>query len=75
MGLSDRDRSILEFERQWWHVPGSKEQAIRERFGLSTVAYYQAVNRLIDEPAAAAFDAQLVRRLDRLRRRKLAALN
>ena len=33
--LSDRDRSILEFERQWWKYAGAKEQAVRDLFDLS----------------------------------------
>ena len=27
--LSDRDREILEFERQWWKYAGAKETAVR----------------------------------------------
>ncbi|HET9760423.1 MAG TPA: DUF3263 domain-containing protein, partial [Nocardioidaceae bacterium] len=30
--LSERDRDILEFERQWWKYAGAKEQAVREKF-------------------------------------------
>jgi hypothetical protein len=28
-GLSDRDRQIIAFERQWWKYAGSKETAIK----------------------------------------------
>nr|WP_284288396.1 DUF3263 domain-containing protein [Angustibacter aerolatus] len=28
--LSERDREILAFERQWWKYAGAKEQAVRE---------------------------------------------
>ncbi len=65
--LSDRDAAILAFERDWRHRPGSKEQAIRERFGLSTARYYQVLGRLIDDPAALAHDPMLVGRLQRQR--------
>jgi len=34
--LSDRDREILEFERQWWKYAGAKEQAVREKFDMSS---------------------------------------
>ena len=27
--LSERDREILNFERQWWKYAGAKEQAVR----------------------------------------------
>lgn len=65
--LSDRDRAILEFERQWWKYAGAKEQAIRELFDMSTTRYYQLLNALIDRPEAMAFDPMLVKRLRRLR--------
>ena len=65
--LSERDLSILDFERQWWQYAGSKDTAIRERFDMSTVRYYQRLNWLIDQPQAMAHDALLVRRLKRTR--------
>ena len=65
--LSDRDRRILEFERQWWKYAGAKEQAIRELFDLSATRYYQVLNALIDRSDALAFDPMLVKRLRRLR--------
>ena len=33
--LSERDIEVLAFERQWWKYAGSKEQAVRELFGMS----------------------------------------
>ena len=66
-GLSDRDRQILEFERQWWKYAGAKEQAIRDLFDMSATRYYQIVNALIDSPEALAFDPMLVKRLRRMR--------
>jgi hypothetical protein len=65
--LDERDRQILAFERRWWRRPGAKDQAIRDTFGLSTIRYYQLLNRLLDEPAALAEDPVLVGRLRRLR--------
>ena len=65
--LSDRDREILAFERQWWKYAGAKEQAVRELFGLSATRYYQVLNALIDSPAALAQDPMLVKRLRRMR--------
>ena len=67
VGLSERDRSILEFERQWWKYAGAKEQAIRDLFDMSATRYYQIVNSLIDTPEALAFDPMLVKRLRRMR--------
>lgn len=66
-GLDQRSRDILDFERGWWQGTGSKEHAIRERFGLSAARYYQLLNRLIDSPDALRYDPMLIRRLRRLR--------
>jgi hypothetical protein len=66
-GLGDRDREILEFERQWWKYAGAKETAIRESFEMSATRYYQVLNALIDRPDALVEDPLLVRRLRRMR--------
>ena len=65
--LSERDRAILTFERQWWQYAGAKEQAIRELFEMSATRYYQVLNALLDNPAALAHDPMLVKRLRRMR--------
>ncbi|MDR1427457.1 MAG: DUF3263 domain-containing protein [Bifidobacteriaceae bacterium] len=66
-GLSERDRGILMFERQWWRYEGPKEQAIRNLFQVDVTAYYQILGSLIDTEEALAFDPQLVKRLRRIR--------
>lgn len=58
----------LEIERVWWPVSGAKDEAIRKRFGLSPVRYYQKLNAIIETPEALAIDAQTVNRLRRIRR-------
>ena len=65
--LSEREREILAFERQWWKYAGAKEQAIRELFDMSATRYYQVLNALIDSSAALEADPMLVKRLRRLR--------
>jgi hypothetical protein len=65
--LLERDQEILAFERQWWQFAGAKEQAVRDKFGMSATRYYQVLNALIDSPAALAYDPLLVKRLRRLR--------
>ena len=65
--LSGRDAAMLDFERQWWKYAGAKEQAVREKFDMSSTRYYQVLNALIDRPEALAHDPLLVRRLRRLR--------
>ena len=65
--LTEREREILSFERQWWKYAGAKEQAIRDLFDMSATRYYQVLNGLIDRPDSLAADPMLVKRLRRLR--------
>ena len=65
--LGERERAVLAFERQWWRHAGAKEEAIRRQFGVGPTAYYQRLSRLIDDPAAMAYDPMLVKRLQRQR--------
>jgi hypothetical protein len=65
--LTEREVQILAFESKWWKHAGSKEQAIRDTFELSSTRYYQLLNGLLDNPAALAHDPVLVGRLRRLR--------
>lgn len=65
--LSERDAAMLEFERRWWKLAGSKEEAIRQQFDMSGTRYFQILNGLIDRPEALAADPMLVKRLRRMR--------
>jgi hypothetical protein len=65
--LSERDRAVLTFEKQYWKYSGAKEQAIRDRFELSPTRYYQVLNALLDRPEAQEFEPMLVKRLRRQR--------
>ena len=65
--LDARSREILDFERGWWRFAGIKEQAVRERFDLSTSRYNELLNELLDDEDALAYDPMLVRRLRRMR--------
>ncbi|EIV27762.1 Fis family transcriptional regulator [Mycobacteroides abscessus subsp. abscessus] len=58
---------VLEFERIWWKQPGTKENAIREKFGLSPVRYYQKLNRILESEDALKSDPVTVNRLRRIR--------
>src|SRR5690625_1518778 len=72
-GLTRREHDILAFERQWWKYAGSKEEAIKELFGLSATRYYQVLNALVERPDALAVDPMLVKRLRRMRASRLKA--
>jgi hypothetical protein len=73
VGLSERDRAILDFERSWWTEPGRKELAIRTRFEFSPTRYYRLLGLLIDSPDADSYDPLVVRRLRRIRDRRRRA--
>lgn len=66
-GLSRREHDILAFERDWWKYAGAKEEAIKERFGLSATQYYRVLNALVDRSESLAVDPMLVKRLRRVR--------
>jgi hypothetical protein len=65
--LTERDRAVLIFEKQYWKYSGAKEQAIRDRFEMSATRYYQVLNALLDRPEAQEFEPMLVKRLRRQR--------
>lgn len=65
--LTEQERAILAFERQWWKYAGAKEQAVRDLFAMTATRYYQVLNALIDRPEALDADPMLVKRLRRQR--------
>lgn len=65
--LSDDDREILAIERLTWRFSGAKEQAIRDRLGISAIQFYQRLNVLVDTEAALAHDPHTVKRVRSLR--------
>lgn len=73
MGLTDRDRALLDFERSWWMAPGAKTDAIRARLDLSPTRYYQLLAALMTSPDTESYDPLLVRRLRRLQARRRRA--
>jgi hypothetical protein len=77
--LDRRSRALLDFERDWRLHEGRKEEALRDRFGISPARYYQLLNRVIDRPESESYDPLTVRRLrrrrdERQRRRTARAL-
>jgi hypothetical protein len=65
--LTPADRSVLDFERDWWQSPGPKGEAIRARLDMSPSAYYRRLDALIDRAEVLEVDPLLVRRLRRAR--------
>lgn len=64
--LTDTERDMLAFERQWFRYMGAKENAIYERFGCTMTRYFARLDALIWRPEAVAFDVLTVRRLQRV---------
>ncbi|ANN98165.1 DUF3263 domain-containing protein [Mycobacteroides abscessus] len=58
---------VLDFERIWWHHSGSKEEAIRSKFGLTPTRYYQKLNQILDGDDSLRKDPITVNRLRRIR--------
>ena len=59
--LSDHERALIDFEREWWQLGSRKDVAIRARFEISASSYYRALHALIDRADAMQYDP-----LDRL---------
>ena len=66
--LGERERAILDLERDWWHEGERKDVVIRRRLHLSASRYYQVLHGLLDSPASLEYDPLVVRRLLRARR-------
>lgn len=65
--LTDAQRGILDFERQWWRYTGGKAVEIEQQLEMTPVAYYRELNAIIDLTGALEYDPTLVRRLQRAR--------
>ena len=67
-----RTKDLLDFERDWAAHEGGKGDAIRARFGFSPARYYELLARVVDDPAALAYDPLTVRRLRKRRAERVA---
>lgn len=63
----ERTRRIIDLERACWMLTVPKARVIREMFGISAARYHQLLTRILDDPAALAYDPMTVRRLRRVR--------
>jgi hypothetical protein len=69
MALTEQEMAVLDLERSWWQLPGSKERAIRERLDLSATRYYRLLASIVETPEALAHDPLVVLRVRRRRER------
>ncbi|MCD1287287.1 MULTISPECIES: DUF3263 domain-containing protein [unclassified Brevibacterium] len=68
--MDDLGRQVLDLERKYPKYGGTKDHAIRERFGFSATTYFQILNRLLDDPEAAWMEPVIINRLRRIRDRR-----
>ncbi|MGQ0823480.1 MAG: DUF3263 domain-containing protein [Actinomycetota bacterium] len=67
MELSEHERAMLDFEREWWRLGGRKDDQIRARFEVSSSSYYRALQTLLETDSAFEYDPLTVKRLRRQR--------
>lgn len=61
--LTQMQRRLLDFEARSWPLEGAKAQAIAEEFDWTVNQYYFQLSKLVNVPAAAAYQPAVVRRL------------
>ncbi|GAB77408.1 Protein of unknown function [Austwickia chelonae] len=69
-GLSNRDRAVLDLEREWGQAPqvqDYKSEAAQRTLGLSPSGYALVLSALIDDPAALEYDPETINRLRQVR--------
>jgi len=64
--LTPADLEVLEFARLDWRYLGAQDAAVQDRFDHSLTRFNQRLRSVLDKHAAAAYDPQLVHRLQRL---------
>jgi hypothetical protein len=70
--LTVRDKMTLDLAARRSGGPGARETEIRVLFSERPTAFYQRLNRLIDDPEALAYAPLTVKRLLRLRDQRRA---
>jgi hypothetical protein len=61
--MTDEEKAILRLAAPPYKYAAAREADASRQFGLTATQYWQAVNRLIDLPAARAFDPHGTARL------------
>jgi Protein of unknown function (DUF3263) len=74
MALCDRDRAVLDVERNWWLDGRSKTEVVRARLRMSLSRYNQLLGELLLNKDAEAYDPLVVRRVKRAKERRRWAL-
>ena len=61
--LTDRERAILDLEKENDRYAGRKSSTIRERFACTETRYYQELRGLLTRPAALEYAPTVINRL------------
>lgn len=69
MALTEREKSLIDFERNWWTDDGhtTKQEAIANLLKMSSTRYYTLLDQLLDNQEALSYDPLLVLRLRKKR--------
>lgn len=65
--LTDRQKAVLDFAAAFSGSPGGQAGRIRQQFDMSPIRFFQALNALLDNPAALRHAPGTVRWLTRAR--------
>lgn len=68
--ITEQDQGILALAGAQFKYPAAREQQAQTEFGLSGTRFWQEVNRILDMPAAVAWDPHTVARLNRQRQQR-----
>ena len=68
--ITEQEQGILALAGADFKYPAAREQQAREDFALSGTRFWQEVNRILDMPAAHAWDPHTVARLERQRQQR-----
>lgn len=73
--LTARERAVIDFERAWFLLPGSKDANITRHLAISPTTYRRTLHAAVERLAAFAYDPLTTRRvrrqLDARRRERL----
>jgi Protein of unknown function (DUF3263) len=70
--MTDEEKAMLKLATAPYKYAAAREADARQQFGLTATQYWQAVNRIIDNPAAWAADPHGTSRLVQARATRAA---
>lgn len=71
-GLSNRDRAVIDLEREWGQAPQVQDykNEAAKNLGLTPGGYALVLNALLDDPAAMEYDSETIGRLRQVRQQR-----